>query len=115
MELAYELIDENKSNTLENALRILSLRLAITPHLTTTLRKMGQGQQCSLRFYAEGEVLHPTGVGVGILDQKNQVKPIGKIVSAMGKKLRGKTYSGNQRQTAMVVPYFGLAPPKTND
>ena len=53
--------------------------------------------------------------GVGILDQKNHVKPIGKIVSAMGKKLRGKTYSGNQRQTAMVVPDFGLAPPKTND
>jgi hypothetical protein len=25
---------------------------------------MGQGQQCSLRFYAEGDVLHPTGVDV---------------------------------------------------
>lgn len=64
MELAFDLIDENRSNTLENALRILSLRLAVTPHLTTTLRKMGQGQQCSLRFYAEGDVLHPTGVDV---------------------------------------------------
>jgi hypothetical protein len=64
MELAFELINENRSNTLEDALRILSLRLAVTPHLTTTLRKMGQGQQCSLRFYAEGDVLHPTGVDV---------------------------------------------------
>jgi hypothetical protein len=62
MELAFDLIDENKSNTLEHALRVFSLRLAVIPHLTTTLRKMGQGQQCSLRFYSEGDVLHSTGV-----------------------------------------------------
>ena len=62
MELAFDLIDENMSNTLEHTLRVFSLRLAVIPHLTTTLRKMGQGQQCSLRFYSEGDVLHPTGV-----------------------------------------------------
>jgi hypothetical protein len=62
MEVAFDLIDQNKSNTLEHVLRVFSLRLAVTPHLATTLRKMGQGQQCSLRFYSEGDVLHPTGV-----------------------------------------------------
>ena len=64
MEQAFELIDENRVNTLEEVLRIFSVRLAVVPHLNTTLRKMGQGQQCSLRFYTEGEVLHPTGVDV---------------------------------------------------
>jgi hypothetical protein len=62
MELAFDLIDQNRANTLEHVLQVLSLRLAITQHLATTLRKMGQGQQCSLRFYSEGNVLHPTGV-----------------------------------------------------
>ena len=48
MELAFDLIDQAKSNALEDVLRVLSLRSAVTPHLATTLRKMGQGQQCSL-------------------------------------------------------------------
>ncbi len=34
----------------------------IEPHLKTTLRKMGQDQQCSLRFFPEGQKLMPTGV-----------------------------------------------------
>jgi hypothetical protein len=33
----------------------------VEPHLATTLRKMSQGQRCSLRFFPEGEVLRPTG------------------------------------------------------
>src|SRR5262249_19308172 len=36
----------------------------VEPHLTTTLRKMSQGQKCSLRCYPEGELLRPTGVAV---------------------------------------------------
>jgi hypothetical protein len=35
----------------------------IAPHLATTLRKMGQGQKCSLRFYPDGLLLRPTGTG----------------------------------------------------
>jgi hypothetical protein len=34
----------------------------VEPHLKTTLRKMGQGQQCSLRFFPEGQKLNPTGI-----------------------------------------------------
>lgn len=34
----------------------------VEPHLKTTLRKMGQGQQCSLRFFPEGKKLIPTGI-----------------------------------------------------
>ena len=61
LERAFELIDENKSKPLSHALGELVLHLAVEPHLGTTLRKMGQGQKCSLRFFPEGDVLHPTG------------------------------------------------------
>lgn len=36
-------------------------RLVVSRHLETTLRKMGAGQKCSLRFFPEGEKLVPTG------------------------------------------------------
>lgn len=32
--------------------------------MSTTLRKMSQGQRCSLRFYPEGALLRPTGTPV---------------------------------------------------
>jgi hypothetical protein len=38
--------------------------VVVEPHLTTTLRKMSQGQKCSLRCYPEGELLRPTGIAV---------------------------------------------------
>ena len=42
----------------------LVLQCAIVPHLTTTLRKMGGGQQCSLRFFPDGELFRSTAVQV---------------------------------------------------
>lgn len=62
MERAFELVTENANKPVILAMRELALHLAVEPHLSTTLRKMGQGQQCSLRFFPEGEVLHPTGI-----------------------------------------------------
>ncbi len=64
MERAFELITRFADRPIIQAMRELARRLAIQPHLATTLRKMGQGQKCSLRFFPEGELLHPTGVRV---------------------------------------------------
>ena len=64
MERAFKLIDENMPNPLDHVLRELALHLAVEPHLGATLRKMGQGQKCSLRFFPEGDVLQPTGIAV---------------------------------------------------
>jgi hypothetical protein len=64
MELAFDLIERYASRPLSASLRELCIHLAVEPHLRTTLRKMGQGQQCSLRFYPEGSVLQSTGIGV---------------------------------------------------
>ncbi len=64
MEQAFDLIERNTSVPLSHALCEFALHLAVEPHLGTTLRKMGQGQKCSLRFFPEGEVLQPTGIQV---------------------------------------------------
>ena len=64
MERAFELVRRFKDRPFLQAIRELARGLAVEPHLATTLRKMGQGQKCSLRFFPEGELLHPTGVRV---------------------------------------------------
>ena len=64
MERAFDLIDKNMSSPLAHVLREMVRHLAVEPHLGTTLRKMGQGQKCSLRFFPEGDVLQPTGIPV---------------------------------------------------
>jgi hypothetical protein len=64
VERAFELLDRLTAAPLSTALRDIALYLAVEPHLGTTLRKMGQGQRCSLRFFPEGHTLRPTGVGV---------------------------------------------------
>ena len=40
------------------------VEIAALAHLQTTLRKMGAGQKCSLRFFPDGPVLRPTGIGM---------------------------------------------------
>ncbi len=64
MELAFDLVEKYASSDLSVSLRELCIHLAVEPHLRTTLRKMGQGQQCSLRFFPEGNVLQGTGIAV---------------------------------------------------
>lgn len=64
MERAFTMLEEEESSSLAVVLRRLLLEVAVAPHLATTLRKMSQGQRCSLRFYPEGALLRPTGTPV---------------------------------------------------
>jgi len=61
LEKAFALLDSNGSTPLIDVLAKLVAQTTIEPHLKTTLRKMGGGQQCSLRFFPEGDLLRPTG------------------------------------------------------
>jgi len=64
MESAFGILAKHESTDLAQALTAIVLHAVIESHLKTTLRKMGEGQQCSLRFYPEGNLLRPTGTGV---------------------------------------------------
>ncbi len=62
MRKAFDILQKNNENPAHQALVELIKFCVVEPHLKTTLRKMGQGQQCSLRFFPEGQRLIPTGI-----------------------------------------------------
>jgi len=64
MERAFDIVLRFSDHTLAICIRELLARVVVSRHLSTTLRKMGQGQKCSLRFYPEGSRLVPTGIRV---------------------------------------------------
>ena len=64
MERAFTIIEKSENRKLHEVMVDLLLQISVEPHLKTTLRKMGQGQKCSLRFYPEGDILNPTGTPV---------------------------------------------------
>ena len=45
---------------------------------------------------------------LGLIDDKNRVKPFGKALADTARQVRGKTFSPTQRKTALVVPDSGL-------
>jgi hypothetical protein len=63
MERAFFLLNMQDQSVLD-VLRELLIGVVIEPHLKTSLRKLGQGQKCSLRFFPEGNILRPTGTKV---------------------------------------------------
>jgi len=61
---AFPIIDGALRGSLLDATRTLADRCVVEAHLSTTLRKMGHGLKCSLRFFPDGRVLRPTGMTV---------------------------------------------------
>lgn len=64
LERAFTILGERETLSGREVLTALLVQGAMEPHLRTTLRKMGQGQKCSLRFFPEGPVLRATGTVV---------------------------------------------------
>ncbi len=64
MEKAFAILEEGREDSVADGMVELLGRFVVQPHLHTTLRKMGQGQKCSLRFYPEGDQLTATGLKV---------------------------------------------------
>ena len=64
LERTFTVLDAERDSPLATVLRRLLVEVVIEAHLSTTLRKMSQGQKCSLRFFPEGALLRPTGLPV---------------------------------------------------
>lgn len=62
---AFPIIEENMRRPLAAVTTDLVNQCVVEAHLATTLRKMGAGLKCSLRFFPDGSTLRPTGVPVG--------------------------------------------------
>lgn len=51
----------------------------------------------------------PREYTLGLIDQKNHAKPMGRILSKLAEELSGKKFSSTQRRTALVIPDAGLS------
>ena len=51
----------------------------------------------------------PREYTLGLIDQKNHTKPLGRVISKLAEELRRKTFSSTQRRTALVIPDTGLS------
>lgn len=62
--LTYRILDHAQHGTVREVVEQLLNEVVVPAHLSTSLRKMGQGGKPTLRFHREGRSLRSTGVGV---------------------------------------------------
>lgn len=72
--------DEPFSKLMEEIVELTTLS-----HLQTTLRKMGAGQKCSLRFFPDGPLLRPTGIGMTPGHSNDRLTNVLRILTDIGK------------------------------
>ncbi len=72
--------DEPFSKLMEGVVELTALS-----HLQTTLRKMGAGQKCSLRFFPDGPLLRPTGIGMAPGHSNDRLTNVLRILTDIGK------------------------------
>ena len=63
-ELVFPILRDSGEMPLHELLITVIDRGVVESHLNTTLRKIGHGLKCSLRFFPDGRVLRPTGMAV---------------------------------------------------
>jgi len=65
LRVVFEILDRSRKSSIFSVCTNIIKQCVVVPHLNTALRKMSQGNQCSLRFYPEGQTLTPTGTATG--------------------------------------------------
>lgn len=60
------------------------VELTALAHLQTTLRKMGAGQKCSLRFFPDGPLMRPTGIGTSPGQSNDRLTNVLRILTDLG-------------------------------
>ena len=72
--------DESFSELMEKLVELTTLS-----HLQTTLRKMGAGQKCSLRFFPDGPLLRPTGISMAPGHSNDRLTNVLRIFTDIGR------------------------------
>jgi len=84
MEKAFLQLTENAHTEVCEIIRKLLDRVVIEAHLATSLRKMGQGLKCTLRFFPDGTVLRSTGIPTGAGWSQTRLGSILRLLSDLG-------------------------------
>lgn len=64
LQRTFHILESARNRPVSDVLGLLLKQVVVEPHISTTLRKIAQGQKCSLRFYTDGDLLRPTGTPV---------------------------------------------------
>lgn len=104
MEFAFSILANSGGLTIQQVLARILREVVIAAHLQTTLRKMGQGQKCSLRFFPDGEILRPTGQTVGPGYSGSRLdNVIGMLIDIGVCNKSGKNYALTNRGTSVLA------------
>jgi hypothetical protein len=82
-ERAIDIIETANTEPFSQLLERL-LELSALAHLQTTLRKMGEGQKCSLRFFPDGPLLRATGIGMSPGQSNDRLTNVLRILADIG-------------------------------
>ena len=98
MRRTFDLLEKKREEPMYEALMEILKYCVVEPHLKTTLRKMGQNQQCSLRFFPEGQTLMPTGIDTNAGWSGSRLDNTIRMMSDMGmcEQLANNTYVKNE-------------------
>ena len=104
LERTFVLLGELRDRSVADAMVQLLVHAVVEPHLATTLRKMSQGQKCSLRFYPEGDVLRPTGTSVRAGYSGDRLGNVLGMWADLGRldRLPGGRFALNERGAALL-------------
>lgn len=86
----FPILSDNQDTALGDAMQQVVKHAVIEAHLRTTLRKMGQGLKCSLRFFPEGELLRPTNRPVAAGSSLTRLDNVMGILTDVGCLSRGR-------------------------
>lgn len=84
LEKGFAILDEYRERAISELMTKVIARVVVEPHLKTSLRKMGQGQKCSLRFYPEDDNLYPTGMTVAAGYSQDRLRNVMVMLSDLG-------------------------------
>lgn len=104
MRKSFYLLESNKNKPVYQALVEIVKFCAVEPHLKTTLRKMGQGADCSLRFFPEGQKLIPTGIETYAGQSGSRLDNTIRMMSDIGicDQVNGNTYKKNDMSDLII-------------
>lgn len=110
MRKAFNILEEESTKRVNEIIIDILNGCVVEPHLKTTLRKMGQGQQCSLRFFPEGKKLMPTGIETNAGWSGSRLDNTLRMMSDIGfcKRLESRYFVKNQMSDVVISRLKGI-------
>lgn len=105
MGYAFASSKKGRTRSIRKVLQELTLRTAIEPHLRNTLRKIGAGLKCSLRFFQENGKFQSTGIKTNPGYSADRLENVLGVISDIGlcERKEGRRFALTSRGTEFLM------------